>query len=212
MAGAQPPRTLRRAAGEGADVRTEARARQGSASPRRGTRVALEAANDAWELGLVDPVLVGDRAPIEKAAGRARGSTSPGGRSSRSRTAASRAARKAVELVREGDVDFLMKGKVQTADIMRAALDKETGIRAGKLMSHIWLSCGRPTFGRLLGMSDGGIVLEPGRSRRRPTSSERGRRDAQARVGVPERRRRRSAGARQSGACRTRSTPRSSRR
>ena len=63
-------------------------------------------------------------------------------------------------IVREGEVDFLMKGKVQTADLMRAALDKEVGIRGGKLMSHVALLW-TPRFGRLLCMSDGGIVLNP---------------------------------------------------
>ncbi len=54
------------------------------------------------------------------------------GRGSRSRPPA----RPSSSFARD-EVDFLMKGKVKTADLMRAALDKETGIRAGKLMSHI---------------------------------------------------------------------------
>ena len=60
----------------------------------------------------------------------------------------------------DATVDFIMKGAVQTADLMRAALNRETGIRAGKLMSHLALLW-TPTFGRILGLSDGGIVLSP---------------------------------------------------
>ncbi len=119
---------------------------------------ALEAAFDAWKLGIADPVLIGVPDLIAGAAKEAgvdisawRVVESPG---------AVESTRRAVELVREGEVDFLMKGKVNTADLMRAALDKETGIRAGKLMSHIALVW-TPSFGRLLCMSDGGIVMNP---------------------------------------------------
>ena len=120
--------------------------------------VALEAVHDAWKLELVEPVLIGDREPIVAAAGAAGADISQWTVVEAEGDIES--ARKAVELVRTGDVDFLMKGKVNTADIMRAALDKETGIRAGKLMSHIAIMW-TPTFGRLLCMSDGGIVPAP---------------------------------------------------
>jgi phosphotransacetylase len=120
--------------------------------------VALEAVHDAWKLELIEPVLVGDRELIDKAAEEAGADISRWTVIEAEGDIAS--ARKAVELVRMGKVDFLMKGKVNTADIMRAALDKETGIRAGKLMSHIAVMW-TPSFGRLLCMSDGGIVPAP---------------------------------------------------
>jgi phosphate butyryltransferase len=120
--------------------------------------VALDAIRDAWRLELIEPVLVGERALIEKAAAEAGADISAWELIEADGDVAS--ARRAVELVREGKVDFLMKGKVNTADVMRAALDRETGIRAGKLMSHIAVMW-TPTFGRLLCMSDGGIVPSP---------------------------------------------------
>jgi phosphotransacetylase len=119
---------------------------------------ALEAAFDAWKLELIEPVLVGDADRIGLAAKEAGADVS--GWPIVASDDPVESARTAVGLVREGEVDFLMKGKVQTADLMRAALDKETGIRAGKLMSHIALLW-TPRFGRLLCMSDGGIVLSP---------------------------------------------------
>ncbi len=119
---------------------------------------ALEAAHDAWKLGLIEPILVGDPARIEEAAQGAGVDVSSWEVVDEADSIAS--ARRAVELVRSGDIDLLMKGKVQTADLMRAALDKECGIRAGRLMSHIALLW-TPTFGRLLAMSDGGIVMRP---------------------------------------------------
>jgi phosphotransacetylase len=119
---------------------------------------ALEAAHDAWKLGLVEPVLVGDPAGVRRAAAEA-GVDVSAWRLIESPSPVESGAR-AVQLVRNGEVDFLMKGKINTADLMRAALDKETGIRAGKLMSHLAL-LSTPSFGRLLAMSDGGIVLRP---------------------------------------------------
>ena len=47
------------------------------------------------------------------------------------------AAKKAVALVREGSGDALMKGLVNTSDFMRAVLDREQGLRAGHLLSHL---------------------------------------------------------------------------
>lgn len=121
-------------------------------------QVALAAMHDAWKLDIVEPVLVGERVLIEDAAAKAGADITSWTIVEADGDVAS--ARRAVELVREGEVDFLMKGKVNTADVMRAALDKETGIRAGKLMSHIAVMW-TPTFGRLLCMSDGGIVPAP---------------------------------------------------
>ncbi len=163
MSGAQPPRTFEElkdtalAYGE-----KHGRAKLGVAAAW--DKHVLEATHDAWQLGLVDPILVGVSDLIERAAGDAGIDISswevvPVEAPDES-TASVLSARRAVELVREGRVDFLMKGKMQTADIMRAALNRETGIHAGGLMSHLaflWT----PAYGRLLCMSDGGIVLKP---------------------------------------------------
>ena len=119
---------------------------------------ALEAAFDAWKVELIEPVLVGDSARIGEAASEAGVDVSSWRVVESDDPVAS--AKTAVDLVRNGEVDLLMKGKLQTAALMRAALDKEVGIRTGKLMSHIALMW-TPMFGRLLCMSDGGIVPSP---------------------------------------------------
>ena len=49
------------------------------------------------------------------------------------------AAKTAVRLIREGEGDFLMKGKMQTADLLRQVVNKETGLQCGKIMSHVGL-------------------------------------------------------------------------
>ena len=119
---------------------------------------ALEAAHDAWELGIIEPILVGDPGKVKKAASEENVDVSKWRMVESPDPVTS--GRIAIELVRKGEVDFLMKGKLNTADLMRAALDKDTGIRAGTLMSHIAI-VSTPEFGRLLCMSDGGIVMSP---------------------------------------------------
>ncbi len=70
------------------------------------------------------------------------------------------AARRAVELVREGRADVLMKGKMETADLLRCVLDRDAGLRTGTLLSHVAL-LDVPGLNRLLHITDGGVVLSP---------------------------------------------------
>lgn len=72
------------------------------------------------------------------------------------------AARKAVELVKGGAAHMVLKGKLQTKALMKAVLDKETGLRTGRLLSDAFL-CEFPSeIGeRLLCIADGGINVAP---------------------------------------------------
>ncbi|MEX0975121.1 MAG: phosphate acyltransferase [Bacillota bacterium] len=65
-----------------------------------------------------------------------------------------------VSLVREGKCKVLMKGKVGTAVLLKAALDKETGLRAGGILSHV-AALEVPGFDRFIFVTDGGVVLKP---------------------------------------------------
>ncbi len=157
MAPAIPPRSFDEIRERALEYgKTRGKAKLGIAAAQ--DACALEAARDASDLELIEPVLVGERGAIEESA--AKSGVDIGSWRIHEVGDPVAAARRTIELVRSGDVDFIMKGGVQTADLMRAALNKETGIRAGKLMSHLALLW-TPTFGRILGMSDGGIVLGP---------------------------------------------------
>lgn len=46
-------------------------------------------------------------------------------------------AKTAVDLIRSGRADILMKGLIHTADILRAVLNRETGIRGNSILSHV---------------------------------------------------------------------------
>jgi len=76
------------------------------------------------------------------------------------------AAEIAVNLVREGRADILMKGKMQTATLLKAVVDKEKGIRTGGLMSHMAvLEC--PAYAKLMYITDGGMVTQPNLEQKR---------------------------------------------
>jgi len=67
---------------------------------------------------------------------------------------------KALEIVHGGGADMIMKGKADTPTFMHAVLDKEKGIRTGKLLSHI--TCMEiPGYQKLLFITDAGIIIRP---------------------------------------------------
>lgn len=65
-----------------------------------------------------------------------------------------------VSLIREGQASFLMKGMLETAQIMKAVVNKETGIGTGRVMSHIGFMQ-LPGYHKLLVLTDTGIVISP---------------------------------------------------
>lgn len=71
-----------------------------------------------------------------------------------------KAARAAVKCVHDGEAQVLMKGLVNTSDFMRAVLDKEAGLRAGRILSHL-AAFEVEELGRFLFVTDGGINVAP---------------------------------------------------
>jgi phosphate butyryltransferase len=70
------------------------------------------------------------------------------------------AALQAISMIREGDADLLMKGKINTANLIRAVLDRETGLRTGRLLSQV-IVFQVPGFKRLMLMTDASINIAP---------------------------------------------------
>jgi len=71
------------------------------------------------------------------------------------------AAAKAVELVRAGEADAVMKGNIHTDAFMNALLDKERGLRVpGRRVSHVFL-IELATYTKLLGITDAAINIAP---------------------------------------------------
>ncbi len=69
-------------------------------------------------------------------------------------------AQKAVELVRDGGAQALMKGRLQTAALLKAVVDKETGIRTGGVMSHV-AYMESPAYHKLFVVTDAGMLTHP---------------------------------------------------
>lgn len=69
-------------------------------------------------------------------------------------------ARLAVELIRAGEADILMKGLLTTAEFMRPALDAQKGLRTGRLLSHV--AAIELPGQRLVLLSDAALNIAPG--------------------------------------------------
>jgi phosphate butyryltransferase len=130
-------------------------------------RVAIAAAQDEHTLEavfravkdeLVEPILIGDKAAIQKVLANLNISLDESAIIPTESDAES--AEKAVELIREKKADFIMKGKLQTADLLKAVVNKEKGLRTGKIMSAVAIM-ELPSYHKMLCITDGGMVLYP---------------------------------------------------
>lgn len=66
----------------------------------------------------------------------------------------------AVDLVKKGEAELLMKGLMETREILSPVVKKENGLRTGSLMSHI-VFFQLPNYHKLLMTTDGGMVIYP---------------------------------------------------
>ena len=118
----------------------------------------LEAVFHAAENDIVEPVLIGNKEKIKEIVAKLGKQISDDAIIDAADEVA--AAQKAVAMARNGEIDFIMKGKIQTADLLRAVVDKEKGLRTGKVMSHISIQ-EIPTYHKLLITTDGGMMMYP---------------------------------------------------
>jgi phosphotransacetylase len=121
-------------------------------------RTALEGALEAAEKGLIVPILVGPAAKIAEvaaAAGIDLGSTRivdvPHSHAS---------AAKAVELVRLGEAELLMKGSLHSDELLGAVVARDTGLRTGRRVSHVFIM-DVPTYHKVLIVTDAAINIAP---------------------------------------------------
>lgn len=98
--------------------------------------VALESARAATEAGVCEPILVGDEARIRSLADEAGWDITGFDVIAASDEVESSA--KAVAEAKRGSATALMKGQVHTDAIMRAVVNRETGLRTGRRLSHIF--------------------------------------------------------------------------
>lgn len=120
----------------------------------------LEAVSQAYEIGLVDAILVGDRENILKI-----------GKENNLDLLKfeiidckdmTECARIAVQLVRDGRAHVIMKGLLDTSIFLKAILNREHGLRKNALLSHVSI-CEVEGYDRLILLTDPAINIEPTR-------------------------------------------------
>ncbi|MEN6565946.1 MAG: phosphate butyryltransferase [Veillonellales bacterium] len=119
----------------------------------------LAAINAAQQNGIAQAILVGDQEKITAIASR-RG-IDTGSFTIIDEPNSRAAALKAVELVSAGKAQIVMKGLISTADMMRAGLNKEVGLRVGRnVISHVAVM-EIPGFDRLILLTDAAMNVAP---------------------------------------------------
>jgi phosphotransacetylase len=123
-----------------------------------GERTALAGAVEAAEMGLIVPILVGPAEKIREVAtaggidlGQIRIVDAPHSHA---------AAAKAVELVRRGEAEVLMKGSLHSDELLGAVVAKETGLRTGRRISHVFIM-DVPTYHKVLIVTDAALNIAP---------------------------------------------------
>jgi phosphotransacetylase len=119
---------------------------------------ALAGAIEAAEKELIIPILVGPAAKIRDVAeksgielGQAQIVDTPHSHA---------AAAKAVELVRLGQAEVLMKGSLHSDELLSAVISKEGGLRTGRRVSHVFIM-DVPTYHKVLVVTDAAINIAP---------------------------------------------------
>lgn len=108
--------------------------------------------------GLVHPILIDDEQKLNKILGRFDIDNSKV--TIINEADDSKASVLAVKEVRDGRANALMKGKLGTNVLLKAVVNKETGIRKSETLSHVAVLY-VPKLNRLIAISDGGMNLTP---------------------------------------------------
>ena len=119
---------------------------------------SLTAAVDAAKMALIVPILVGPKARIHAAAGKAGLDVSGFELVDAPHSHASAA--QAVQLVREGRAECLMKGSLHTDEVMGAVVSREGGLRTARRISHCFVM-DVPSHADVLIVSDAAVNIAP---------------------------------------------------
>jgi phosphotransacetylase len=119
---------------------------------------ALGGAVEAHSKGLIKAILVGPQAKIREIAQKSR--IDLGQLPIVDAPHSHAAAEKAVELVRQGQAELLMKGSLHTDELLAAVVARETGLRTGRRISHVFIM-DVPTYHKVLMVTDAAINIAP---------------------------------------------------
>jgi phosphate acetyltransferase len=137
---------------------TERRAALVTAVAHPCDETSLRGAFEAAEAGMIVPILV---APKDRIRGLAqRLAIDIGGMEIVDVPHSQAAADKAVELVRTGKAELLMKGSLHSDELLAAVTRRETGLRTGRRISHVFVM-DVPTHAETLFITDAAVNISP---------------------------------------------------
>ena len=119
---------------------------------------SLSGAVDAAKLGLIRPILVGPKAKIDALAKSLK--LDIAGYQLVDAPHSHAAAAKAVELVRGGKAEALMKGALHTDELMAEVVKRDTGLRTARRISHCFVM-DVPSYATALIISDAAVNIAP---------------------------------------------------
>jgi phosphate acetyltransferase len=119
---------------------------------------SLSGAVDAAKLGLIRPILVGPKAKIQAVAAKLK--LDLAGYEIVDAPHSHGAAAKAVELVRNGKAEALMKGSLHTDELMAEVVKRDTGLRTARRISHCFVM-DVPSYEYALIISDAAVNIAP---------------------------------------------------
>ena len=122
-----------------------------------GDEHSLDAVLAAYKMGVIEPILVGQKKEIEKMAEDCKQFSNF---DVYDLADDRQIVKKAVELVVSGQADILMKGKVTTAQLLKGVLNKEFGIQYRSFLSHFALF-EIPNYHKLLSITDVALNILP---------------------------------------------------
>lgn len=121
-------------------------------------RGVIEATLKAREEGVVEPVFIGDGAKIREILHEM--DLNPTNFNIAEPPAGMNEAETAVALIKDGSANFLMKGMIETTDLMREVVKKENGLRTGRAMTHLAFFK-FDSYHKLFCLTDTGIIPHP---------------------------------------------------
>ena len=119
---------------------------------------ALTGAVEAAQAGLIDPILVGPAARIEETARSA--NIDLGNIEIVDAAHSVESAKKAVDLVKQGRAEVLMKGSLHSDELLSAIISRDGGLRTGRRVSHAFVM-DVPTYHKVLIVTDAAINIAP---------------------------------------------------
>ena len=120
---------------------------------------SLAGALEAAEAGMIIPILVGPEDKIRKRRQVARSRARRASRSSTCRTARRRR-RKRSSSFAAGKAELLMKGSLHSDELLGAVAKRETGLRTGRRISHVFVM-DVPTHPQTLFITDAAVNIAP---------------------------------------------------